>query len=88
MLIDADQSLVNDSDNDKRFTPLFVATFNQNVAVIKKLIENGADVNARTVDDRTALDAAISKKDAETAKVLWTYSAQTQKEIYPDEWKQ
>jgi ankyrin repeat protein len=37
-------------------TPLFVATFRDDLEVIKYLVKNGADVNAKNNDDQTVLD--------------------------------
>ena len=56
-------SLISDLDIDERlrfdFTPLMLASRENNLALVRAFIDHGADVNARTEDDTTALELAV-----------------------------
>ena len=51
-------SVFNYADNNG-WTPLHEAARSLNLAIVKFMIENGADVTVRNVEDSTALDLAI-----------------------------
>ena len=67
-------SSVNEKDNNG-FTPLHCAQYNKNVEVIKYLIDQGADINAKskateTFPDVTPLHIAVLIGNMEYAKIL------------------
>jgi ankyrin repeat protein len=55
---------------EKGRTALMNAVMRRRPAIVKLLLENGAEVNARTSSGWTALMAAASKDDADTVKML------------------
>lgn len=50
--------------------PLHYAVFNDNVQIVKILLEAGADVNKKTSDGLTSLDIAVLNMQKETAKII------------------
>jgi ankyrin repeat protein len=50
--------------------PLHEASANGNVELVKLLIDNGADVNARSDDGKTPLDFAVEYKRDEIVDLL------------------
>lgn len=64
-----DPSLINITDTDN-YTPLHRACYHNNVEVVKFLIENGADIHARTVEGWTPLHCTARWEAMESAAVL------------------
>ena len=54
----------------KGYTPLIVAAKNNNEELVRFLIKNGANVNAKTVDGNTALSFAIQEGHNNIADIL------------------
>jgi hypothetical protein len=65
----ADPGLVNAVDA-KGFTPLILAAYNEQPAIVDFLLANGADVNARDVAGNTALMGVCFKGYKDIAKKL------------------
>ena len=61
--------------NDNSATPLHWAAFKNEVEEVKRLIANGADVNAKAEDGITPLHCAAEENAAEVAKVLIEFGA-------------
>src|SRR5262249_43768882 len=51
-------------------TPLHEAAFNGDLALIRLLLEHGADRSARTGENETALDIAVKQGRHEAARLL------------------
>jgi uncharacterized protein len=68
-LIAADPELVNAVDA-KGFTPLILAAYNEQPAIVDFLLSNGADVDARDAAGNTALMGVCFKGYKEVAKKL------------------
>lgn len=61
---------VNQTDPFTTYTPLFYAILNDNYKISKLLINNGADVNAKTDYKNTPLHFAISNNNIKTIILL------------------
>jgi ankyrin repeat protein len=57
------------------------AVLDGNIEAVKQHIADGADVNAKDEDDRTALDKAIRHKRTETADLLRKHGGKTREEL-------
>jgi len=74
----SDTSLVEEEGADvnvqkihkNRATPLFIAVLKKNLKIVKFLVENGADINKKTVSGNTILMVAIAFRDLEIVKFL------------------
>ena len=51
-------------------TPLHMSARDENLEVVRYLIQNGADVNAKTDGGETPLQMSAKNEDLETARVL------------------
>jgi ankyrin repeat protein len=60
-----------DDDDDVRNTDLLYAVKNNSIEAIKKLVNNGADINFDDNDGYTALDNAIMNNCIEAVKILF-----------------
>ncbi|CAD8152793.1 unnamed protein product [Paramecium octaurelia] len=65
---------VYDRDNQQK-TPLHHAVSNNSIEVIKILVENGADLDARDMMGRTPLHIAAKNNNCDTVRVLLVYQA-------------
>jgi len=63
------------------WTPLHYAAIGGEKEVVELLIAKGANVNAKMVDGRTTLDAAIYGKNPETADLLRKHGGKTGAEL-------
>lgn len=72
------------SRDEKGWTPLIWASFNNYTALIKTLLKKGADVNAKDNEGRTALILAADNGWVETMKTLMEAGAQID-DKYKDE---
>ncbi|XP_074602647.1 ankyrin repeat domain-containing protein 49-like [Brevipalpus obovatus] len=68
-MLKKDPSLISICDTDN-YTPLHRACYHNNVEVVKFLIENGADTDARTVEGWTPLHCTARWEAMESAAVL------------------
>ena len=59
-----------DAINENYDNPLDSAIFIENVAIVKLLIENGADVNYKSSEGRTVLGASLDFDNKEMIKLL------------------
>jgi ankyrin repeat protein len=64
-----------DRKNVFGLTPLHVAASRGNTAVVKLLVEKGADMNARTNDGQTPYNLAVGEERGETAELLRSLGA-------------
>jgi len=62
-------------DNPKGYTPLFMAAATGHVDVLSYLVENGADVKSRLIDNLTPLMLAILNSQVNTAVFLIEHGA-------------
>jgi len=60
---------INQKDNFD-YTPLFYAIYLENKIIVKKLIENGADVNVNNAYGESLLNLVIRKKDIEILSMV------------------
>lgn len=65
----------NEGLYDNLFTPLMYAVFHENINAAKILLEHGADVNATTTANGTALRIAVYMQNVEMAALLIEYGA-------------
>ena len=65
-----DQGADVDVEDDHGRTPLFIASENGHVPIVKKLLERGADFRIRTPDDDTPLSVASEKGHLEVVREL------------------
>lgn len=65
----------NEGLYDNLFTPLMYAVFHKNINATKILLEHGANVNATTIANGTALRIAVHMKNIEMAALLIEYGA-------------
>lgn len=65
----------NEDLYDNLFTPLMYAVFHKNINATKILLEHGANVNATTTANGTALRIAVYMKNIEMAALLIEYGA-------------
>ena len=56
--------------NDRGFTPLIMATYLDQINIVKELLEKGADVNRQDAAGNTALMGVCFKGNAEIADLL------------------
>ncbi|XP_069746912.1 ankyrin repeat domain-containing protein 49 [Narcine bancroftii] len=73
-LLSEDPGLVNVKDED-HYTPLHRAAYSGHIAIVRKLIAQGADVHARTIDGWTPLHSACKWNNAEIASFLLQHDA-------------
>ena len=70
-------ALVNSpSENPQHVTPLISATARQNLEIARLLITHGADVNARQINDFTAMHNAAQNGQIEMAELLLAHGAE------------
>ncbi len=69
------------------WTPLHRAAWKGHKVIAELLIAKGANENAKMVDGRTPLDAAIYGKNPETADLLRKHGGKTGEEIWEAEGK-
>lgn len=87
LLILVDQLIAAGADLNKadsnRITPLMSAAMTNNAAIVQKLLDKGADSQAKTVDNKTALDLARDYNAVDAAEVLKKWkAAKDQKGIF------
>ncbi len=72
--IDDLRDIINSEDLNRKFTPLFVASFNGHIEIVKILLEHGADINKINTseggDEVTPLIAAVQCGHVEIVKIL------------------
>lgn len=73
-LLRSDSQLVCSTDEDM-YTPLHRASYNGHVEVLKILLTNGADINARTLDGWQPFHCACRWDNLEAAKLLLSLGA-------------
>lgn len=66
---------VNAPLNDDHFTPLMCATIAKMFGIVRRLCDMGADVNARSVDGRTALTFAAACRHIQIVRYLLDHGA-------------
>ena len=65
-----DSGAAIDAKSKLDMTPLHAAAVGGNAGVVRLLIERKADVRARDIDGKTALDLAVKNENSMTASVL------------------
>jgi uncharacterized protein len=61
---------LDDADYTRNRTPLIYAAMSGDLAVVQALLDQGANVNLVTKDDRTALSMAVARNHANVAQLL------------------
>ncbi|PAA57148.1 hypothetical protein BOX15_Mlig023207g1 [Macrostomum lignano] len=69
LVLGAAPELINAQDADGK-TPLHIAVANQNITLMKLLLDHGATVDRETTDGRTAIDVMMSNKNRGTLREL------------------
>lgn len=62
-----------DEDNSEKTTALILAVSENNIEVVKLLLNNGADVSIRNEDKKNALHTALKHKNEEIFNILFDY---------------
>lgn len=63
----------SDEDNSEKTTALILAVSENNIEVVKLLLNNGADVSIRNEDKQNALHMALTQKNKEIFNILFDY---------------
>lgn len=71
---------VNARFGENRTTYLIEAIKNNNLNIVKALIEIGADIKAKTIDGRSAIDFAVKSSNLDAVQLLFAHGA----ELKPD----
>lgn len=60
----------NDIEPEKGFTPLLIAATNGHIALVRILLQSGADPNIQNIDGITPLHNAVFEEQVDIAKLL------------------
>jgi len=71
------------SENPLEYIPLLLAIRSNDIKTAKLLIENGADVNAKNNDGKTALTIAAEEGNKEVIKVIEEAMKEKSKNQFP-----
>lgn len=75
-LVDKGADINLHSNNSQNVTPLIAASARRNMDIARLLVARGADVNARQINDLTALHNAAQNGQIEMAELLLAHSAE------------
>jgi ankyrin repeat protein len=74
-LVNQGASVTLAADNKMGVAPIHAATGGRHTSLLRMLVENGADVNARQQQGFTALHAAAQNGDSEAVRLLLDHGA-------------
>lgn len=83
-LLQTKEILMDLSANSNGLTPLHGVAGNANAAeMIKYLVQNGADINARTIDGRSAYNIAVTNGNKEAADLILKLGGNPEPQQFP-----